>query len=341
MNTNKETAIPSDSTGAKPLTLMPDDAKVLDELNAEARVILGFILSEKVIKAELPEGWEASPAVEGPSKGANLLVIFADRHLVQNADGTEKTANQLAVLAIPAKHAKTGRQGVIIAFGLSGSENGAPGPYGVFDRAKASIERTLRSMPGGEREAIEEWEFVGENGDILSLTVQYKRGVPIRSDNVTRAYSAKNPSFYRIYIADQGADVLRNNSVDVGLISGPEFRAHGPRLNALFKGSEQRAISVISIPWTVRRAYLPKNDDAASLFDENRDPTTYTKPYSVLEETMWIDSPSRPRENGWLQAGDTVWLDKDLPEEATGMRLVKLSDGKLRYATQVENLVKG
>lgn len=341
MNTNKETAIPSNFPESKSPKIMPDDAKVLDELNAETRVILGFILSEEVIKGELPEGWEANPAIEGPSKGANLLVIFADRHLVQNAEGTEKTANQLVVLAIPAKHVETGRQGVVITFGLSGSEKGAPGPYKVFDRAKASIERTLRSIPEGEREAVEQWEFVGENGDILSLSVQYKRGVPTRSDNVTRAFSAKNPKFYRIYIADQGADVLRNNSSDVSLVSDPDFRAEGPRLGKLFKGSERCAVSVISIPWTVRRAYLPEKDDEASVFEENRDPTTYTKPYSVREKTMWVDSPSRPRESGGLQAGDTVWLDKDLPEGTTGMRLVKLSDGKLRYVTQVENLVKG
>jgi uncharacterized protein (TIGR02246 family) len=317
-------------------------AEILTELNVEARTVLGFTARETVVKTQLPVGWSPSPAETGPLKGTNLLVIFSDRLLVQSADGKPlpgQAANQIAVVGVPAKQAETNAQGVMLTFGLSARPEGAPGPYDVFLPAAAQIERVLSSGPGTARDAEEQWSFTSEGGERLRLRLRYSRGVPVRAmDVVTRVFSAKDPTFYRIYHADQGADVLRSDVTGSDAISHLEFGVEGRRLGALFDGSE-RLVSVVSQPWTVRRVFLPQHEQQ-HLIDRSFDPAAYTKPYVVHRPTMWVDSPSRPRENGWLQKGQRLWLAEDLGEGAQGMCLAKLEDGKIRYVTEAANLTK-
>jgi hypothetical protein len=237
------------------------EPETLAELNVEARTVLAFSVEEAVVNDLLPVGWKATPAQAGPSAGANVNLIFADRLLVQNADGTPvqgQATNQLAVVAVPAQHVDSGARGVVIASGLSARDEGAPGPYEVFSKAEVSVERVLSSGAGETREAAERWNFAGGDGEQFQLRLRYVRGVPTRSETETRAYSRKKPGFYRIYRADQGADVLRSSATNVDAISEFEFNAQGLRISSLFNGSE-RLISVISIPWTVRRAFLPNS----------------------------------------------------------------------------------
>lgn len=317
---------------------MAADAETLAELNVEARILLACQVREAVLERLLPAGWKATPAESGPSQGANLNVILADRQLVQDAGGkpvSGHATNHLVVIAVPAQHPEMGARGVMIVVGLSARPEGAPGPYGVFLPAAANVNRILSSGPGETREAKEEWSFASGDGERLSLRLRYTRGVPTRSETQTRAYSVKDPTFYRIYRADQGADVLRSAAAGKDAISELDFSADGPRLGALFDGSE-RLVGVISIPWTVRRAFLPFH--AAVLHLQNLDPAAYTKPYRIREQTLWIDSPTRTRENGLLLRGQKVWLDQDLPEGARGMCKAKLEKDTTRYVLEVENL---
>jgi hypothetical protein len=50
------------------------------------------------VQTFLPEGWQASPATAGPSKDANLNVIFIDVLTVQNPDGSPGEPYRAAVL---------------------------------------------------------------------------------------------------------------------------------------------------------------------------------------------------------------------------------------------------
>jgi uncharacterized protein (TIGR02246 family) len=317
-------------------------AEILTELNVEARTVLGFNALEEALKTQLPAGWTPNPAETGPLKGANLLIIFSDRLLVQSSDGQPlpgQAANQITVVAVPAQNAETKARGVMIIFGLSARPEGAPGPYNVFLPAAAYVERILSSGPGDAREAAEQWSFTSEGGDRLKLRMRYSRGVPVRSmDALTQAFSGKDPTFYRIYHADQGADVLRSAVTGSDAISDLEFGIEGNRLGALFDGSE-RLVSVISQPWTVRHVFLPQHAQEHFIKQEP-DAAAYTKPYVVRRPTMWVDSPSQSNENGWLQKDQKLWLAEDLGEGAQGMRLAKLEDGKIRYITEAANLAK-
>lgn len=244
---------------AKPAIDAPAGAGTLAELNVEARTVLAFRVRDEALNGLLPEGWQAAPIEGGPSKGANLNLIFTDRLLVQQADGQPlpgQATNQLAVIALPAVHPQTGARCVVIAMGLSARAEGAPGPYGVFEPAEVDMERLVRTGPEGARVGEEQWHFRGGSGEQLRLRLQYAAGVPGRSSSDTTAYSAKNPGFYRVYRADQGAVVLQGNGVAPDATLKVDFGAMGPRLGRVLDGSQQ-LVSVLSVPWTVRRAFVP------------------------------------------------------------------------------------
>ncbi len=239
----------------------------LVELNVEARTILAF--NAPGVGKLLPSGWQPITAEAGPFKGANLLIIFSDRQFVQAEGETPPPAaeaNQLAVVGVLVPPPEPGKAGVMVLFGLSAKPEGAPGPYGVFSLADASVDRVLRSGPGDVSKAAEQWELNTGSGlddekrEQLSLWLNYERRVPTRvADSMTRVYSAQNPSFYREYKADQGVIVMRKGANGLDGISDIRFRAEGPKLGEIFEGFKSPLdclISVVSQPWTVRQVFM-------------------------------------------------------------------------------------
>lgn len=236
--------------------------ETLAELNVESRISLAFTAHPEAVAALLPPGWQSNAFAAGPSRGANLLLILSDRQLVQDGNGAPlpgQAINLLAVAAVPARHAETGAQGVMIVHGLSAQPEGAPGPYDVFSAAEATAERTLRAGAGDTRTGDEQWHFAGADGTVLELRMRHTRGVPVRSQTETRAYSRIRPDFSRIYRADQGSFVLRSSVDGTDSVADWRFRATGPQLGTLFDGSEQ-LVSVTAIPWLVRQVFLPALD---------------------------------------------------------------------------------
>jgi hypothetical protein len=181
---------------------------LLVERNVEARTVLALQVDERELERFVPERWTSAPAGAGPSSGANLNVILSDRLLVQDRVGSSVpmgSLNQLAVLAVPADHAYSRARGVIIAFGLSASPEGAPGPDGVFMSADAAkFERTVAADSQGLRIVQEQWLFSSADGERLQVQLKQSRGIPIRSTPTTRAWSGLDPTSYRTYRADQG-----------------------------------------------------------------------------------------------------------------------------------------
>ena len=225
----------------------------LDELNVETRLLLTFALPDAALAGFLPAGWQSNPAPQGPAKDANLLLVLADRLIVQDASSAPlpgQSPNQLAVVAIPAKSEHGA--GLVIAYGLSAEAGGAPGPYRVFAPATFTLDR--RSRNGGQN-CEESWNVAGADGEKISLSTRYRRGPVLRSSTETRAYSGADPSFCRIYLADQGADPLQLGGTPGERLDSFELTCEGPRLSQLSDRST-RLLSVISVPWTVRRAFL-------------------------------------------------------------------------------------
>src|SRR6476659_6646221 len=69
----------------------------------EERALLRFKVSDATVQKLLPEGWQASPDSTGPSKDANLSVVFVDVFTAQNPDGKPEDSYRVAAVVIPAK----------------------------------------------------------------------------------------------------------------------------------------------------------------------------------------------------------------------------------------------
>jgi len=78
-------------------------AEKLVATDASVRTILSFKVPDATAQKLLPEGWQPSPDTAGPSKDANLNVVFVDLLTVQNPDGSPGETVRFASLTVPAK----------------------------------------------------------------------------------------------------------------------------------------------------------------------------------------------------------------------------------------------
>jgi hypothetical protein len=76
----------------------------------EERTIVAFKVPDTGAQSLLPEGWQTSPPNTGPSKDANVNIIFVDALTLQNPDGSPGEIFRVAVLAVPPKRRALTRQ---------------------------------------------------------------------------------------------------------------------------------------------------------------------------------------------------------------------------------------
>jgi hypothetical protein len=222
----------------------------------ELRTILTFKVPDAAVQKLLPEGWQASPATTGPSKDANLTVAFLDVLTVQKPDGSSGETYRVAALAVPAKKKVTDTTVPMVVGGLSTPPN-APGAYGNFALASATVDRHIHTDAAGKTSVEESWEFKGDGGDAIQLQLQFDRGVANRSKLEAMPHSAVKPEFYRIYRIEQAADVVRSTATGTDRSQQYAFKATGGKLSSLFNGSEQ-LVSITSMPFYTRQVSLPE-----------------------------------------------------------------------------------
>src|ERR1700731_3091944 len=107
-------------------------AETLVENSAEFRFQIDYHVNDAALQKLLPAGWEPVIATQGPAKDANLRLIFIDRVDVTNPDGTPKTTDQLAYIAIPVKQTGTNNAGQMIINGLFSNSKQAPGTFAKY-----------------------------------------------------------------------------------------------------------------------------------------------------------------------------------------------------------------
>src|SRR5215469_14762820 len=127
----------------------------------EQRTVLSFKVPDATAQKLLPEGWQASPATAGPSKEANLNVVFVDVLTIQNPDGTPGETYRYAVLTVPAKKKGMDAAVPMVVTGLSTPPN-VPGAYGNYALAVATVDRQVHTDPAGKSNIEESWEFKGD-----------------------------------------------------------------------------------------------------------------------------------------------------------------------------------
>jgi hypothetical protein len=143
----------------------------------------------------------------------------------------------------------------MVIFGIAVRE-AVPGAYGVYVPGEAAIERKVTTGADGKASADETWEFKSEDGNAIKAQIQYQRGATTKSKVESKVYSGAKPEFFRIYRVDQVAEIARSTATGVDRVTKVSFKVSGPKLAALFDGSEQ-LISVTSIPSYSRTIFLP------------------------------------------------------------------------------------
>jgi hypothetical protein len=224
----------------------------------EERALLRFKVPDATVQRFLPEGWQASPESTGPSKDANLSVVFVDVFAAQSPDGKPEDPYRVAAVVIPAKRQGTEATVPMVVTGFASIPGYAPGPYGVFALASATLDRHVHTDPGGKSNIEEAWEFKADGGDLVQLELQYVRGPLARSKIETMPHSASKPEFYRIYRIEQAADLVRSTASGTDRAQKYVFKATGGKLSQIFDGSEQ-LVSITSLPFYSRQVSLPES----------------------------------------------------------------------------------
>src|SRR5262245_55905372 len=69
------------------LLTLPASGETVTEFNYDSRTVVALRVDAAGLQLLLPQAWEADPARSGPLKGANILLVFINPWLTQNAEG--------------------------------------------------------------------------------------------------------------------------------------------------------------------------------------------------------------------------------------------------------------
>ena len=207
------------------------------------------------LQRRLPQPWLVTPAAEGPHAGANLVVIFSEVLLRQDAGGGQAPdAVDLSVaFLIPAAHVQTQEPASFIFRILTANPAGVPGRYRNSVRATAKRLRRLAG-DGLSTTVTDEMALRSVDGGHVELRLQYQPGVPVRMQWPTTLRSAADPSLVRTYRSDALVDVVWSEPAGIARARDVQFRVTDPSLRDLFDGTE-RLISIAAIPWFIREEF--------------------------------------------------------------------------------------
>jgi len=233
-------------------------AETFVEASVEARLVLALHVGQAALQRWVPGPWQVEPLAAGPSKGANLLVIFIDRWLDQDADGKPIPggAGYQVALAVPATQPQLGESALFVIRIFSGSPLAPPGPYKSTVLATVRREQALKGANADPGLGSEAWEVRDAGGGLMDLRVQYARALPTRAKPEFKLRSPVEPAFTRIYRVDQGTDVVRSLPSAIDRVQSYQLRVTMSELSPLFDGTEQ-LVSIAVLPWFVRQVYLP------------------------------------------------------------------------------------
>lgn len=233
-------------------------AESLYQSNVDARVAVALQVKPEAVQQWLSGPWQVNPVGAGPSKGANLTLVFLDQHLVQDPEGKPMRGgiNRMVALVAPGKHSGTGETAPIILRLYTASPSYAPGPYKNGLLATILHERTVKALNLEPVSGRESWSVRDAAGGSLELLFDYQGAVPSRAKVEAKVYSNVEPTFFRIYRVDQGIDVVKSVPNGIDRVQNFQLRVGIPELGKLFDGSE-RVVSVAIIPWYVLQVFLP------------------------------------------------------------------------------------
>ncbi len=233
-------------------------AQTLVESNVDTRVVVALRVDEAKLKRRVAPPWEISPATTGPSKDANLSLLFIDRLLVQDAEGKPKGAglDRLVAFTAPGKNPQTGETGPLVIRVFTSNPQALPGFYRNYLHALIRRDQTGQGAGLEAGGGADTWELRDSAGDRVELRLAYQRAAPSRARIESKPRAAAEPNAWRIYRVDQGVDVVRSVPAGIDRLQRYELRVTLAEFRDLFDGSEQ-VVSVSVLPWYIRQTLLP------------------------------------------------------------------------------------
>jgi hypothetical protein len=225
---------------------------------AEQRTYVFLQVAPNAAQAFVPQGWTLNPAAMGPTKDANLVMVWIDRKLALTPDGRplQSGTNRLLVLLVPVRNAQGDPVNMVVG-GYSMDPAGAPGAYKAYGAGPVTVDRTEKSNGGRESTVEETWAAKGPDGVSANLHVVFTRGVPAASSFDLRIFSAAEPSFYRIYRGEQVVDVVRSVNTGVNRVSTVELKVTGSGKLATAVNGSEKIIAINTMPFYRRNTFLP------------------------------------------------------------------------------------
>lgn len=221
----------------------------------ERRTIVGFTVPESAAQAWLPAEWDVATFGAGPLAGANLLVVFIDRHLSLDAEGNQSAIPQYRALALvsPARH--EGVDGIRIYVTRIYVPDASLNAYKNSVVADLSAHMTQGSESASPGVGEESWSIAYDAGS-LNFTMAYEAGTPALVERTSKPYSSIEPDFYRIYKFRQLVDSVMSAPMQIDRVERISFATNIPELAAMFDGTEE-LVGVLRLPFYTRQTYLP------------------------------------------------------------------------------------
>src|SRR4029453_6506672 len=104
--------------------------------------------------------------------------------------------------------------------------------------------------------SYEIWTVRDSAGGVVELAFDYTGGLPARSKSESKVYSAVEPTFFRIYRVEQGADVVKSVPANIDRVQNFKLTIGIQELRKIFDGS-QKGVAVTMIPWYIRQVSVP------------------------------------------------------------------------------------
>lgn len=234
---------------------IPASAETLDSTIADTRTLAAFKVNEDALAKWLPDTHVSAPFSGGSFEGANLLMMFIDRMLHQDAEGAPKNggAYRMMALIVPGENPETSEKSTFIACVYSPGEGAGPYKTAVQSTVSHSV-----SLSGTGTEALSGrhvWE-IAQGGGALEIAFDYQGGVPGRKAGESVISTPLDADVKRIYRYDQLTDVVFSVPKSIDRTSNVSVRVEIPELAEMFDGSEV-LIGLADRPFYTRTTWKP------------------------------------------------------------------------------------
>lgn len=206
------------------------------------------------VQRRLPDRWVVAAAAEGPHAGANLIVVFSEVLLRQDAVGhpAPDAADLSVTFLVPAVHAQTREAATFVLRVLTANARAVPGRYHIA--APATVRRARTLIGEDQRTTVtEEMDLQGPGGGV-ALGLVYDAGVPVRTQWPTTVRSVADPMRARVYRSDALVDVVYSEPAGVNRTRQVQLEVTDPAVRDLADGA-QALVSVTVVPWFLREEY--------------------------------------------------------------------------------------